>query len=83
MIKLSFGSSSGIIYSSEDVNIELKQLDKKLYKKEATNIFFRKKLNYYDGDDIYIIRPNQRRFWSNGAALEDATDLINEILNMR
>jgi len=83
LIKLSFGSSSGIIYSSEDVNIELKQLDKKLYKKEATNIFFRKKLNYYDGDDIYIIRPNQRRFWSNGAALEDATDLINEILNMR
>ncbi|HEY0055265.1 MAG TPA: N-6 DNA methylase [Pedobacter sp.] len=83
MIKLSFGRVSEINYSSEDVTTELKQIDKQLYKKEATNIFFRKKLNYYDQDDIYIIRPNQRRFWSKGAAIEDATELLNEILHMR
>jgi len=40
-----------------------------------------KKLNYKTGDDIYIIRPNQRRFWSQSMALEDASELILEILN--
>ncbi len=39
-----------------------------------------KKLNYSIGNDIYIIRPNQRRFWSKSMALEDASELINEIL---
>lgn len=42
---------------------------------------FRKKLNYYDGDNIYIIRPNQRRFWTQSMAMQDASDLIIEILN--
>jgi hypothetical protein len=83
MVKLLFGKNSAISESSDDINKELKDLDQKLYKKESTNIYFRKKLNYYDQDEILIIRPNQRRFWSNGAALEDATDLLNEILNMR
>ncbi|GHT97674.1 hypothetical protein FACS1894142_2710 [Spirochaetia bacterium] len=82
MLKLSFGETeSESIVSHETIQNELSKIDKKLWKQEATNIYFRKKLNYYDGDDIYIIRPNQKRFWTQTAAMEDASDLILEILN--
>lgn len=82
MIKLSFGKEQKEIFQSkESVDEELKKLDKHLWKEKATNIYFRKKLNYKIENDIYIIRPNQRRFWSQSMALEDASELILEILN--
>lgn len=82
MIKLSFDSKMQRIETSKEfVDVELKKIDQHLWEEKATNIYFRKKLNYKTGDDIYIIRPNQRRFWSHSMALEDASELILEILN--
>jgi len=82
MIKLSFNKQeTNTIRSKEFVDEELKKIDKHLWEKKSSNIYFRKKLNYKTGDDIYIIRPNQRRFWSKSMAIEDASDLILEILN--
>lgn len=82
MIKLSFDKKQKEInISNEFVDDELKKLDKHLWEEKATNIYFRKKLNYKTGDDVYIIRPNQRRFWSQSMASEDTSELILEILN--
>ena len=61
----------------------LKRLDEKLWNEEEQHIYFRKKLNYYDGDDVYIIKPNQRRFWSETSAMEDSKSLLVEILKMK
>ena len=82
MIKLSFEDTKKESYQSEEfVDIELKKIDTFLWEKKATNIYFRKKLNYKSGKDVYIIRPNQRRFWTQSMALEDVSELILEILN--
>jgi type I restriction-modification system DNA methylase subunit len=82
MIKLSFESDrKEVIVSNEFVDNELEKLDKRLWEEKSSSIYFRKKLNYKTGDDIYIIRPNQRRFWSKSMAIEDASELILEILN--
>lgn len=82
MIKLSFDKKQKeFAISKEFVNNELKKVDKYLWEEKSNNIYFRKKLNYKIGNDIYIIRPNQRRFWSQSMALEDASELILEILN--
>ena len=82
MIKISFSTTKkGIIKSKENIEDELKKIDKRLWEEKTTNIYFRKKLNYKTDNDIYIIRPNQRRFWSQSMALEDASELILEILN--
>jgi hypothetical protein len=82
MIKISHNEKKEeITLSNEFIDDELKKIDKKLWDKKAPNIYFRKKMNYKTGDDIYIIRPNQRRFWSQSMALEDASELILEILN--
>ncbi|RCS26535.1 endonuclease [Polaribacter sp. WD7] len=84
LIKLSFGSEhKKPTLSKENIYDKLKYLDKKLWKEEAQNLYFRKNLNYYDGNDVYIIKPNQRRFWSETAAIEDSQTLLTEILNMR
>jgi type I restriction-modification system DNA methylase subunit len=82
MIKLSFDNKQKEIATSKEfVDDELKKIDQHLWEEKSSNIYFRKKLNYKTGDDIYIIRPNQRRFWSKSMALEDASELILEILN--
>ncbi|WP_396151483.1 class I SAM-dependent DNA methyltransferase [Flavobacterium sp.] len=84
MIKLSFGSEQKKVnISKEDIYRELKSLDEKLWNEKSQNLYFRKKLNYFDGNDIYIIKPNQRRFWSETAAMEDSKALLVEILNMK
>lgn len=82
VVKISFSNERHRIQQS-DLNIdnELKDINKHLWKQKGGSIFFRKKLNYYDGDNIYIIRPNQRRFWTQSMAMQDASDLIIEILN--
>lgn len=82
MIKLSFTKKQKEIeISNEFLDEELKEIDKSLWERKSQNIYFRKKLNYTKDDDIYIIRPNQRRFWTQSMALEDASELILEMLN--
>ena len=82
MVKISFGKENhDIVQSKLDVQKELKEIDKHLWEEKGSGVYFRKKLNYYDGDSIYIIRPNQRRFWTQSMAMQDASDLIIEILN--
>lgn len=82
LIKITFeDTQKSIITSDIAVEDELKKIDQYLWEQKSTNIYFRKKLNYKTGDDIYIIRPNQRRFWSQSMALEDSAELILEILN--
>ncbi|WP_445721505.1 HsdM family class I SAM-dependent methyltransferase [Flavobacterium sp.] len=82
MIKISFGNDYiKPILSNEDIYNELKVLDRKLWEEESQNLYFRKKLNYYDDNDVYIIKPNQRRFWSQTAAMEDCKSLLIEIAN--
>lgn len=82
IVKLTFGSKKkDLVPSDENMNDVLRSLDQRLLERKAGNLYFRKKLNYYDGDDIYIIRPNQRRFWTQTMAMEDASELILEILN--
>lgn len=82
MIKLTHEKiKKEVAFSNDDVDSELKEIDKSLWEKKGPNIYFRKKLNYSSGDNIYIIRPNQRRFWSKSMALEDASELILEMLN--
>lgn len=74
-------SEKEVLKSSENIHDILRDLDKELWQKKATNIYFRKKLNYKTGNEIFIVRPNQRRFWTQSMAIEDASELILEILN--
>ncbi|MCY4560912.1 MAG: N-6 DNA methylase [Flavobacteriaceae bacterium] len=83
VIKISFKESKKeiSIKSLNRIDEILRELDKKLWQKEGTNIYFRKKINYKTNNEIFIIRPNQLRYWTQSMAMEDASELILEILN--
>jgi type I restriction-modification system DNA methylase subunit len=81
-LKLSFQNEKvKCAKSNENIDIALQKIDRYLWKQGGCNIYFRKKLNYYDGDDIFIIRPNQKRFWTQSAAINDASEIILECLH--
>ena len=60
----------------------LQMIDRYLYTQHSDSIYFRKTLKYYDENRIYIIKPNQKRFWSQMQAYDDAADIMNDILSM-
>jgi type I restriction-modification system DNA methylase subunit len=84
MVKVTLNGAKNIIKKSDfsEFNKSLSTIDKYLLKKETKNIYIKKQLKYYDNNSIYIIKPNQKRFWCRSMALNDAKELISEILKM-
>jgi type I restriction-modification system DNA methylase subunit len=60
----------------------LKELNKYSIQEKGKNIYVQKQFRYYDNDKIYLIKPNQKRFWTRSQAIDDAFSLIMEIANM-
>lgn len=82
LIKLSFDSNKEKIkVSKENLTEELKVLGDEILTSKSQNIFSLKKLNYKVEKEVFLIRPNQMRFWTRSMALSDSLELIIEILN--
>jgi len=69
--------------NGDEIKAHLNDLDSLTFTKEAQSIYMKKQIKYYDNDTIYLIKPNQKRFWSRSAAINDAKELIGEILSMK
>jgi hypothetical protein len=81
-LKLLFDNKKAeFIISNENIDSELHKINQSLWQQQGYGIYFRKKMNYYDGDAVYLIRPNQKRFWTQSAAINDASEIILECLN--
>ncbi len=70
-----------IFKSSEEINKLIQIIDKYSYEKYSASVYFRKVVKYYKGDIIYIIKPNQKRFWSRSQAMQDSSSILLEIIN--
>jgi hypothetical protein len=85
MVVLSFESAKSEIEVKpfESLRPKLMEIDKYLIQQKAgQSIFVQKQIRHYDSNKIYLIKPNQKRFWTRSQALEDATSIIEEILSM-
>jgi len=83
IIKISFDSTKEeACAASLSVQEQLHIINQSLYEKHGANIYFRKKINYYGKNCVYIIRPNQQRYWTQAMALSDASEIVLDILNM-
>ena len=58
------------------------KIDDYLWKRKSESIYLRRILKYYDKNRVYLIKPNQKRFWSKMQAYEDAAAIVNDILNV-
>ncbi len=83
MVALRF-SNTGIlggierISSDEEIRERLKEIDSYTYSRFSQSIYFRKIIKYYNDDTIFIIKPNEKRFWSRAMAMNDADDIFIE-----
>jgi hypothetical protein len=75
-------SNKKVIYNDDiNINILLNNLNKFIYKKHSESIYFRKVIKFYRKDVIYIAKPNEKRFWTEAASLEDSNSIFLEIAN--
>ncbi|MEN0048552.1 MAG: N-6 DNA methylase [Bacteroidota bacterium] len=61
----------------------LRQMEKHSYEAHSESIYYRRFFRYYADDKLYIIKPNEKRFWSRSIAINDADEIIAEILNSK
>ena len=63
-------------------NNSLSRLNKFTLSEYSKSIYVQKNIIYYDDDKIYMIKPNQKRFWTQSQAIEDAQNIALEIMSM-
>lgn len=56
----------------------LRRIATQLPTRIAETIYTRRNLRIYEGNDYYIVKPSQCRYWSCSAALNDADTIISE-----
>lgn len=64
------------------INKLIRKIDEYSYEKYSASVYSRKIVKYYDGDVIYIIKPNQKRFWSRSQAMQDSSSILLEMANI-
>jgi len=70
------------IIIDDDFNQILSKLNKYTVSEYSKGIYVQKNLTYFDDDKIYIVKPNQKRFWNLSSAIEDAQNITLEIMSM-
>lgn len=85
LVVLHFGEVEKPIETKDLANLResLRNVDRyMLQEKTMDSIYVQKQVRYFDNDTVYLIKPNQKRFWTRSQAIDDATSLISEIINM-
>lgn len=67
---------------SSEYEDSLRHIDAYLWQCKSESVYSRKTLTYYSGSRVYLIKPNQKRFWSRMQAYDDAASIVNDIMNM-
>ena len=84
VLEISFGNQQTnnefIIDSTEKVNDKLKVLDAMLISEESGCVAVKRNVRIYQKNKIYVIKPNQSRYWSYSAACKDADEIYADIM---
>jgi type I restriction-modification system DNA methylase subunit len=67
----------------DDLDQLLSEIAKNIDEPLTRSLYTRRHLRIYSGNDIYIIKPDQRRFWSRSAGLNDGDAIIADHLGGR
>lgn len=63
-----------------DENKIVSFLDEMLYKQHSSRLFVNRILRLYDHNVIFMIKPNQKRYWLRSIALRDADETLIDLL---
>lgn len=59
----------------------LRRLDRELIEKKSGSIYIRRHLWRYSKNSVFIIKPNQTRYWTKSSAILDSDKIYAEIMN--
>ncbi|MCK4625222.1 MAG: N-6 DNA methylase [Phycisphaerae bacterium] len=62
------------------LNDVLRQIEKQLKAKIIDRVYSQRVLRLYAGDDVYVVKPAELRYWSRSAALNDSDEILAEHL---
>jgi type I restriction-modification system DNA methylase subunit len=71
------------VLQDSEINQVLKDLEQFCYKEHSESIYYRKFFRYYKDDVIYLLKPNEKRFWTRSMGLNDADEIILELLTSK
>lgn len=58
----------------------LQRLDKLLIEQRSQSVFVKRNVRIYLKDEVYVIKPNQSKYWSYSAACRDADEIYADIM---
>jgi hypothetical protein len=67
---------------AQELKAVLNRISEHLPQQIADQIYTRRDLRIYTGQDIYIVKPAQKRYWSCSAGLNDADLILSEHLRV-
>lgn len=68
------------IAAEPELDTLLVRLERTATEQHARSLYFRRNIKVYEGDAIHIVKPAERRFWTNSAAYNDADETIAQLL---
>ena len=71
-----------VVHQDHNLTEILDKLDKTLLEEKSQSIYIRRNLRHYAGDTIFIVKPNQRRYWTRSSALRDADETYADIMTL-
>lgn len=70
-----------VIDNSEELNETLNDLFARLKERKQENILLRKITRIYEGTKVFIIKPNEQRYWTGIEAYKDTDEMLSEIFD--
>lgn len=74
------GSSINKIDSQRELENVLEKLNESLLEEKSPGIYVRRIVRRYVGTTIYIVKPNERRYWTQSQALRDVDETYRDIM---
>ena len=85
MVVVRFGKEEKALkqMDSRDGRELMRKLYRALVAKPSDGLTVQRTLREYNKDSIVLIKPNQRRYWTEMQAIEDGASVFSEILSMK
>ena len=81
--RLAQGNSQSIhpvVVSEPELDNLLVRLERIATEQHAQSLYFRRNIRVYEADAFHIVKPAERRFWTNSAAYNDADETIAQLM---
>lgn len=66
--------------TDQKVDELLADLDKLLIEQRSQSVFIRRNVRIYNKDEVYVVKPNQQKYWTYSAACRDADEIYADVM---